>query len=79
MGGDAYRCDTCRSRPLRCVSCRERRAAARNDLRARRRKAKLCTECGCKAVAGQSRCAECRDENNARSGAAHAEARATDE
>lgn len=75
MGGDAFRCDDCRQDAERCSSCRLRRAAARNGLRARRRKAKLCTECGAKAVAGQSRCAVCRDANNARSNAAHAAAR----
>jgi hypothetical protein len=78
MGGDPYRCDACRHRVERCADCRLRRAAVRNGLRARRRKAGICTECGAKAVRGQSRCAACRDENNARSGAAHAARTAED-
>jgi|1185.fasta_scaffold346153_2 hypothetical protein len=76
--GDPYRCNTCRPHPNRCVKCRERRAAVRNDLRARRRKARLCSECGNKAVAGLSRCADHRDDNNERSSAAHI-ARRTEE
>jgi len=79
MGGDSYRCDACRRKVSRCSDCAARRAEIQRARRARYRKAGLCSECGRKAVAGQSRCAEHRDENNTRSGAAHAARRADEE
>lgn len=69
---EGYRCEACREQAQRCEPCRARKAAKRRALRARRRKASLCSECGCEALEGQSRCADCRISNNALSGAAHA-------
>jgi hypothetical protein len=73
---EGYRCEGCREKATRCEACRSRRAAARTARRARRRKAGACTECGRDAAEGLSRCQECSDDNNARSGAAHIARRA---
>lgn len=74
--GKTYRCEACRTAPARCEACRARRGAKRNALRAERREADLCTECGREAADGMRRCDECADENNLRSAAAHKARRA---
>lgn len=73
---EGYRCGACREKAARCSACRLRRAAKRNARRALRRQAEICTECGRPAAEGLSRCTECADDNNARSGAAHMARRA---
>lgn len=73
--GDGYRCDVCRRRKNRCVDCRAARAAAAAERRERKRAAGICVGCTAKAEPGYSRCLVCMEDNNERSGRAHAAAR----
>jgi hypothetical protein len=79
MPQDSYRCESCVDTSARCEPCRARRAQRAAELRASRRAAGLCVECGAHAVRrGGQKLARCRVhlERNARnSSASHARAR----
>ena len=61
--GSCTRCGRCPPRPglKLCEGCAVYAAARSRDLRARRRAAGICTQCGGLASGGHARCETCRD------------------
>jgi hypothetical protein len=78
---DNYRCERCLGEPERCTDCRARRAAARQERRAAKRRQGLCIDCHRQAEIDRrtgkrrARCRVHRALNNRISAAGHARRR----